>query len=550
MRTYDIKFKINELSCNTNIYELITKKLVNENKDSSDKQIRNSIKALQDGLQRIYILNKSIDARHKPNLIINYKIAICTREEYDKYISDQIKESLPHYLSSQDLVRADIERPVIVGFGPAGMFAALVLSLYGLKPIVIERGSKVEDRIKHVAKYHASGILSESSNIQFGEGGAGTFSDGKLFTGVRSKHKAFIFNTFVENGASDEILYDSHPHIGTDVLVDVVRGIRNKIISLGGEVRFDTKFESFTLIDNRISYVTVSDLSQTYEIKTNSLILAIGNASRDTFRYLHKEGVNMESKPFAIGVRIEHLRKDIDFAQYGVYTDSYHELGAASYKLAVDTDNGSKLYTFCMCPGGEVVASSSEANHVVTNGMSNSRRDGMNSNSALLVPVSSEVFGDGVLSGIEYQERIESLAYELGGSNGYAPFCYYRDLTTKANADYSSDRIMPSYRPGVRRANLSDLYDENMVETITNGISKMGRRIKGFDADDAIITFPETRTSSPVRIVRDRDSYESTNIKGLFPCGEGAGYAGGITSSAIDGVNTANMLYNYLANNK
>ena len=415
------------------------------------------------------------------------------------------------------------------------MYAGLILARYGLRPIILEKGSSVDKRTSDVETYRTTGVINSSSNIQFGEGGAGTFSDGKLYTGVSSGLKGFIADVMVKYGAPYDIMYDSHPHVGTDNLVNVVKGIREEIISLGGEVKFDT-----TLTDIKISGESVTGvITDKGEISCSKLILAIGHSSRETVRMLYSKGITMESKPFSVGVRIEHLRSMIDKSQYGFDTADYKNIFAANYKLAVDTNTGKKLYTFCMCPGGEVIAAASSPNTICTNGMSYRARNGRNSNAALLVPVGAEDYGEGVLDGILFQEELERKAFVAGGSNYHAPVSTYGALMGKS---ISIGSVIPTYTPGVKETDLREVLPSFVIDTLKDGISLMGRKIKGFDMDEAVLTAVEARSSSPVRVIRDKNSYESVNTKGLFLSGEGAGYAGGIMSSAIDGIKCANRL--------
>ena len=476
--------------------------------------------------ERLIITRSFIDARKKPNVKICFRVT-------DEKPADP---SIP-VLIHKDKKFDKSQRPVIIGFGPAGMFAGLVLARYGLKPIIIEKGKDVDSRNEDVANYKKNGVIDPSSNIQFGEGGAGTYSDGKLNTGVSSEYKNYIYDVFIKHGAPEDISYDSHPHVGTDNLVNVVKGIREDIISLGGEVHFGEELKYLSLFYGaKILGITTDKGS--YE--ADKLILAIGNSSRSFVRENCKL-LGVTSKPFSIGVRIEHLREDIDKAMYGFDTALYKNIFAANYKLAVDTSNGNKLYTFCMCPGGEVVPSASFANAVCTNGMSYRGRDGINSNAALLIPFNPASESDDPLYGMIFQDMLEMNAYKLAGSCARAPFMTYGDLRTgKSSSSYSD--IRPTYSPGVVPCDLRELLPQYMIDTLTEGISLMGRKIRGFDSDNAVLTAVETRSSSPVRIPRDKESFESIAVEGIYPCGEGAGYAGGIMSSAVDGIKCANRL--------
>ncbi len=487
----------------------------------------------------LWIDKKYIDARHgKTKIVLRYEFI--SSEEYAERLRSLNDEALPYL--DRIFTHSDGMRPVVVGFGPAGIFAALVLARYGLKPIVIERGSSMDKRINDISSFRAgAGKVDPDSNVQFGEGGAGTFSDGKLFTGINSGLKGFVARTFIEHGADGSIMYDAHPHIGTDRLREIIVSIREEIIRLGGEVFFDTKMESVDIDGDLIRGINVSSRGNIRHIECSHVILAIGNSGRDTFRYLDSVNISMESKPFAVGVRIEHKRRDIDIAQYGIDTSDSGDIEAANYKLAVDTCTGRKLYTFCMCPGGEVINASSAPGQAVVNGMSYSGRDLANSNSALLVPVDSSVYGDGVLAGIEYQERLERNAFEAARKTCLIPVTTYKDLVEGTVPD-GFEYIMPSVKPGYVPAEMRDILDASVIDTIIDGIRLMGLKIKGFDSPHAVLSAVESRSSSPVRILRDRQTRESISLRGLYPAGEGAGYAGGIMSSAIDGINCANQL--------
>ena len=532
--TFEFKFTPDELNHFVNENEAVKYKL-----KTGNAKMRDAIKDVESGKLSVRIIKKSVDARHKPNSVINYKIEILPDEEFKK----RDKELTDSVFIYKDAEIKMPKRPVVVGFGPAGMFAGLVLARYGLKPIIYDRGRIMDQRVPRVENFKVGKdkVIDPENNVQFGEGGAGTFSDGKLHTGISDAFKQFIFDTFVEFGAPADISYDSHPHIGTDNLRNVVVNIRKEIESLGGEILFGAKIDDFNIENGVLKGYEYEWGQDFYDEEADDMILAIGHSSRDTFSVLNGKDVNMESKPFSVGVRIEHLRKDIDIAQYGFDTANYHDISSASYKLAVDTVTGRKLYTFCMCPGGEVVASASSFYSVCTNGMSYYARDMENSNSALLVPVDSEIYGDGVLAGVEFQEMLEHKAYEIAGSNNSAPATTFKAFRNNQTPD-GFGRIKPSYKPSVTPTDLNELFPEVITETLKDGIVKMGRRIKGFDDDDAVLTAVEARSSSPVRILRDKESFMSTNVVGLYPCGEGAGYAGGITSSAIDGIKCANAL--------
>ncbi len=426
-------------------------------------------------------------------------------------------------------------RPIIVGFGPGGIFAALALCKAGIEPIILERGKKIQERQNDIENFWNSGILLENSNVQFGEGGAGTFSDGKLNTGIKSKYIPFILETFVSHGADKDILVNAKPHIGTDVLRDVVKSIRKELIKLGAEIRFDSCLDSIDFSSGKIKSVLISNGKKRYEEVADNLILSIGHSARDTFEMLYKKGVAMQAKAFSLGVRIEHIQEKINKAMYG---NEYRNLPPAEYKLSTHLQNGRGVYSFCMCPGGFVVASSSEKDHLVTNGMSNFKRDNINSNSALLVNITPEDYlHDCVLDGINYQRTWEKKAFELGGNNYFAPVQKVSDfLRNKVSTEFGE--VLPSYKPGVTFSDINGCLPNFVAKAIKEALPIFNKKISGFSNEDALITAIESRSSSSVRILR-KENGMSENIHGLYPCAEGAGYAGGIMSSAVDGINTA-----------
>jgi len=488
------------------------------------------------------ILRKSVDARKKDNICYVYTFAVELSCE-NKVLKSKLKNVAPYedkaYTFAYSNLSSD-EKPIIVGTGPAGIFCALMLARAGLKPIVLERGECVEHREKTVNQLKKHGILNINSNIQFGEGGAGTFSDGKLTCGVNDIRTPFVLNEFVKAGAPYEITYNAKPHIGTDYLKTVVKNMRLEIINLGGEIRFDkcfTDFECCAPGDYKVEITDVKDNSVTYE-RTNTLVLALGHSSRDTYAMLQSKGIAMGKKPFSVGVRIEHKRDYINLLQYKD-ANIADTLPAADYKLSCHPD-GRGVYTFCMCPGGEVVCASSEEGGVVTNGMSYFARDLENSNSALLVSVYPEdIEGENPLNGIEFQRKMEKTAYIKGGGNYKAPCQRVGDFMAKVSTTELGS-VKPSYMPGVTLCNLWDVLPQFVAESLSKALKELGQKMKGFDLDDALLIGTETRSSAPLRIIRDENMMCS--MKGIYPIGEGAGYAGGIMSAAMDGIKCAEKI--------
>lgn len=473
-----------------------------------------------------HIVKKSVDARNKNDIFYNYTIDMIYDGEYDVRDAIFVVEE-----KVDDIVirRKSSVRPIIIGSGPSGLFAALTLVENGLKPLIFEQGKQVEDRIQDVENFKMKRVLNESSNVQFGEGGAGTFSDGKLTTGINSKFCQSVLKTFNRFGAPEEILYVNKPHIGTDNLIKIIKNIREYITTHGGEFHFQEKITDFLIEDNKIIGVVGKE-----EYFTDTVVLAIGHSARDTFKKLKDLNVPMEKKNFSVGVRIEHPQSLINDSQYGTKTKL--KLPNAEYKLVYHDENGRSCYTFCMCPGGYVVPSSSEKETIVTNGMSYFKRDGENANSALLVNVMTTDLEEDVLSGITFQEKLEKDAFILGGENYNAPVQLVGDFLENKKST-SLGKVKPTYLPGVTLTNLHAILPEFVSDTLVNGIKYFDTKIKGFASPDAILTGVETRSSSPVRIIRDEDLESS--IKGLYPCGEGCGYAGGIMSAAVDGIKCA-----------
>ncbi|MBI6940726.1 NAD(P)/FAD-dependent oxidoreductase [Pseudomonas putida] len=428
------------------------------------------------------------------------------------------------------------QRPIVVGFGPCGIFAGLLLAQMGFKPIILERGKEVRQRTKDTWGLWRKSVLNPESNVQFGEGGAGTFSDGKLYSQIKDPqhHGRKVLEEFVKAGAPDEILYINKPHIGTFRLTGMVEQMRQDIIALGGEVRFQEKVTDLLVDNDQLTGVVLESGEQ---LQSRHVVLALGHSARDTFRMLHAKGVFMEAKPFSIGFRIEHPQTLIDKARLGKYA-GHPKLGAADYKLVYHAKNGRSVYSFCMCPGGTVVAATSEPGRVVTNGMSQYSRNERNANSGIVVGIDPERdYPGGPLAGIELQERLEAHAYVMGGSNYQAPAQLVGDFVA-GKPSTALGSVEPSYKPGVTLGDLAPSLPDFAIEAIREALPAFDRQIKGYNLHDAVLTGIETRTSSPLRITRGAD-YQSLNLKGLFPAGEGAGYAGGILSAGVDGIRIA-----------
>ncbi|MBR4864614.1 MAG: hypothetical protein IKU07_08555 [Oscillospiraceae bacterium] len=496
------------------------------------------LKISASAVRKLKIVRRSIDARKKPDVRVVYTVDV------------QVDGNEPQILKRSGCKRAAIapvsyykppkpsretdERPVVVGFGPAGMFAALVLSLAGLRPLVLERGEDAASRHAKVQRFFETGELDLGSNVQFGEGGAGTFSDGKLNTGVNNPRIGWVLEQLVMAGAGEDILFDAKPHVGTDVLLTVVQNIRQRIISLGGEVRFCSQVVEIVREQDRVCAVVLSDGTR---IACRNVILAIGHSARDTFAFLHASGISMEPKPFSMGVRIEHPQIMINESQYG---KNDPVLPPADYKLVKHLDEET-VYTFCMCPGGYVVAAASEECRVVTNGMSYSERGGENANAALLVTLNPKDFPyDGALGGVRWQQEIEEAAFVAGGKTYNAPAQRVGDFLFGIPSS-GPGSVKPTYRPGVTWCDLHAVLPKKITNALEKALPLLEQSLKGYADPDAVMTAPETRSSSPVRINRGADK-QSVSLAGLYPAGEGAGYAGGIMSAAIDGILCAEAL--------
>lgn len=484
------------------------------------------------------IVKKNLDARHPRNILVVYSADVILKDLKSLSFFDirhRVRIHEPYVYIEKTLKKVPKNNVVIVGAGPCGLFAALILAKAGFKPILIERGQDVDNRVKTVDNFANNGVLNAESNIQFGEGGAGTFSDGKLYTLINDPRSKYIFEALVRNGAPEEILISGTPHIGTDKLRKVVKSFRNELINLGVDIRFNCFLKSINTKAGKISSITTGAGE---EIAVSDLILATGHSARDTYEMLYKSGLKMSPKALAIGLRIEHSAQMIKEAQYGV-SSNHKKLGAAKYKLVQHTTNRS-VYTFCMCPGGYVVPAASEPETVVVNGMSKYLQNGDNSNSALLVPVTPADFGsDHPLAGIEFLRRFERQAFKIGGENYYAPAQLVGDFLNNRNSTKSAS-ILASYKPGVKFTKIDSCLPDYVIESIREAIPLLDKKLSGFANPEAVLTGVETRSSSPVRIERS-DDFQS-NILGIYPAGEGAGYAGGIVSSALDGIKVAEAI--------
>lgn len=527
--------------------ELKNIKLPVENRDNVQEleqlkyEVAKKLKISSKEIQTIKIIKKSVDARKKEDIMFVYSVVVSLQQEISgmfingKDVFDYNPERYAETVSGSEKIE---NRPIIIGSGPAGLFCGLLLAERGYKPLIFERGKDVDSRTADIDLFWKGGGFSEDSNVQFGEGGAGTFSDGKLTTRIKDSRCDLIMQKFVEAGAPEEILYINKPHIGTDILKVVVKNLRNRIIELGGEVKFNAKVTDIIIDENKCKGVVVNNTDYIY---SNIVLAALGHSARDTYEMLFDKGVSIVQKAFSIGLRIEHHQSMINEVQQGKLA-GHASLGAADYILTFRSETtGRSAYSFCMCPGGEVVAAASEAGMVVTNGMSKYARDMQNGNSALVVSVTPEDFGSThPLAGIEYQRIWERKAFEAGGGDYRAPAQLVGDFLF-GTASSKCGGVKPSYTPGVKMTDLHLCLPEYVTTTLKEAIKNFNRKIKGFAKREALLTGVETRTSAPVRIVR-KENMESENIDNLYPIGEGAGYAGGIISAAVDGIKAAEKI--------
>jgi hypothetical protein len=514
---------------------------VNINEDTIDNIKKKASKKLfvrPDEILNIKIHEQSIDARNKPELFFVYTVDVEVNNE--EYVLKRCKSNdvliTPHeeYIFNITGTNQLKNRPIIVGMGPAGLFCAYLLAETGYKPVIIDRGEPVEERVKTIEEFWNTGTLKTNSNVQFGEGGAGTFSDGKLVSQVKDStfRRKKVFDTFIKHGADPKIGYVNKPHIGTDKLRDIIKGMREEIISKGGEFHYNTCLTDIEIDNNEIKRIQVNNSKW---IDTDIVVLALGHSARDTFKMLYDKQLKMAPKPFAVGIRIQHPQDMINKNQYGLV--SHPKLEAASYKLTYKATNGRGVYSFCMCPGGYVVNASSEENRLAINGMSNNARDSKNANSALIVTITPDDFGPSPLDGIEFQRRLEEKAFEVG--NGNIPIQLYKDYKNN-NVTTKLGSIEPIFKGNYKLSNINEVFPNYINESLKEAIEYFDRKIKGYSNGDAIVAAVESRTSSPIKIERDENGESS--ILGIYPCGEGAGYAGGITSAAIDGIKVAELI--------
>ena len=512
-----------------------------EDNNQLNNHIAKKLKTDVKDIKEVKILKQSIDARKKPDVYYVYNLAVTINADEEKALKRVSKDkNITSYLpkKSYEIQITSMKpqnRPVVIGAGPAGLFAAYALALSGLNPIIFERGKAVEERVNDVNSFWSTGVLNTASNVQFGEGGAGTFSDGKLNTLVNDKTGAneFVLKTFVKFGANENILYDGKPHIGTDVLFTIIGNMRRAIMELGGEFHFSSQVTDFEFENNKLRNLIINDETR---VAVDEAVLAIGHSARDTFETLNEKGVKMEAKDFAVGFRIEHPQDMISISQYG--EKHYKIMSPASYKLTANLENGRGVYSFCMCPGGYVVNSSSEENRLVVNGMSYNNRGSSTANSAVVVTVGTKEFDkNDALSAVTFQRMIEEKAFNL--CQGKIPQQLFKDFKDNISSSGYGD-FESNHKGYADFSNLRSIFSEEINDSLITAIEQFGGRIKGYNRKDAILSGVESRTSSPVRIVRD-ESFLS-NYSGLYPCGEGAGYAGGITSAAMDGIKVAKAI--------
>jgi len=515
--------------------------LANEN--TLEASVAKRLRVREESLRELRILRKAVDARKKDNICLNHHVLVDVDipAKYGKKLLMDKDISAWEKTKPEPLVLGNLQlraRPVVIGAGPAGLMAALELAKYGYKPLLVERGKPVDERVRDVQLFWQTGSFNPYSNVQFGEGGAGTFSDGKLTTRVNDPVMGDILETFVAAGAPENILWEHKPHVGTDMLRTMVKGLSQQIRDLGGEIRYNTHVVDFVISHGAVTGVILADGTR---LETGAVVLACGHSARDTYKAVKEAGIGIVAKPFAIGVRIEHPQELIDKAQYGRFA-GHRLLGAADYALVYHTaDKERTAYSFCMCPGGQVVAAASEAGGVVVNGMSlNARASGV-ANSALVVNVGENDFGSDPLAGIEFQRQYESLAFIAGGGNYEAPAQNFASFLKKSTPSLES-LVEPTYRPSLRACNLDKVLPSYVTNALREGILSFGKKLKGYDDGGALLTGIETRTSAPVRIERDKLTYVSTTHDLLYPCGEGAGYAGGIMSAALDGYHVARAI--------
>ncbi|MBD5154499.1 MAG: hypothetical protein HDT15_05320 [Oscillibacter sp.] len=488
----------------------------------------------------LQVLRKAIDARDGVRFVYTLRVSVTNEKQILKRCRNKNVSAVSEMPYCLPVSAAPPEiPPVVVGAGPGGLFCALALARCGVKPILLERGQAVEHRQNDVERFWESGELDPESNVQFGEGGAGAFSDGKLNTGTKDMRHRFILETLVSHGAPESILYEAKPHVGTDYLQKVLVSLRQELEDLGCDIRFGHRLTGIRQEDGRITALDVAGPDGTYLLPVRHVVLALGNSARDTFEMLHAAGVPMEPKPLAVGVRIEHRQADIDFAQYKALA-GHPRLPASSYKLSCHLENGRGVFSFCVCPGGQVVAAASESGRAVTNGMSDYARDGENCNGGLLVGVTAADFpGDGPLAGIAFQRELEERAYAAGGGGYIAPAQRVEDFLLRRPST-GPGNVVPTYRPGVKWCNLWDVLPEFICQSLAEALPVLDGKVRGYAQPDAVLTAVETRSSCPLRILRGEDGQSA--IRGLWPCGEGAGYAGGIMSAAADGLRTAEQV--------